>query len=77
MAASAGSPAAPYPPGYGSPHAKPPRAGARARPLHLAFDQSGYVSNAINGLVREAVLGAVQQATNIGVVLGDDQQAGD
>lgn len=27
--------------------------------VQLAFDQSGYVSNAINGLVREAVLGAV------------------
>ena len=27
--------------------------------VQLAFDQSGYVSNAINGLVREAILGAV------------------
>jgi multidrug efflux pump subunit AcrB len=27
--------------------------------VQLAFDQSGYVSNAINGLVREAVLGAI------------------
>ncbi|ADV83469.1 efflux RND transporter permease subunit [Terriglobus saanensis] len=27
--------------------------------VQLAFDQSGYVSNAINGLVREALLGAV------------------
>jgi multidrug efflux pump subunit AcrB len=27
--------------------------------VHLAFDQSGYVSHAINGLVREALLGAV------------------
>jgi len=26
--------------------------------VHLAFDQSGYVSNAISGLVREALLGA-------------------
>ena len=27
--------------------------------VQLAFDQSGYVSNAISGLVREAMLGAV------------------
>ncbi len=27
--------------------------------VQLAFDQSGYVSNAINGLVREAALGAI------------------
>jgi len=27
--------------------------------VQLAFDQSGYVSNAINNLIREAVLGAV------------------
>jgi multidrug efflux pump subunit AcrB len=39
--------------------------------VQLAFDQSGYVSNAISGLVREALLGAVLTGLVVLMFLGD------
>jgi multidrug efflux pump subunit AcrB len=39
--------------------------------VQLAFDQSGYVSNAINGLVREAALGAILTALVVLLFLRD------
>ena len=43
--------------------------------VQLAFDQSGYISNAINGLVREAVLGAVLTGVVVLLFLRDWRSA--
>ncbi|HXP11429.1 MAG TPA: efflux RND transporter permease subunit, partial [Acidobacteriaceae bacterium] len=43
--------------------------------VQLAFDQSGYVSNAINGLVREALLGAVLTGVVVLLFLRDWRSA--
>lgn len=43
--------------------------------VQLAFDQSGYVSNAINGLVREALLGAMLTGVVVLLFLRDWRSA--
>lgn len=43
--------------------------------VQLAFDQSGYVSNAINGLVREALVGAMLTGVVVLLFLRDWRSA--